>query len=196
MSLEKVAKGMGSAVKIIIYGFILLTAVGVIIAISVGGGDSKSEKPADVRKIDPMAVKNSNEVVESADASKVAALPASAPVVPQDSIESKVKVELLKLTPEGFNDIADAYTGIGLKVKITNESDKPIHGIKGSLSIKDAFDDEAGGFTIKVDETIKPGEVKTFDWVYSINVYRASDQKMTQLKKWTASFKAEKILVD
>lgn len=195
MSLEKLAKGMGSAVKIIVYGFILIFVLGLIIAFGVGG-DSTTEKPVEVSKIDPAVLKNSPKVVESEGAAKSNDAAASTPVAQKDSIESKVKVELLSLAPDNYLDVLNAYAAVALKVKITNDSDKAIHGVKGRLQLKNAFGDNAGAFSIETDETIQPGKSREFNWSYKISTYDSDDQKMATLKKWTAEFKVEKILVE
>ncbi|WP_024814983.1 hypothetical protein [Acidovorax sp. JHL-3] len=200
MSLEKLAGGMGSLVKIILFGFILFVVAGLFMAYMLTNGEPR-DVPASVSKIDSQTVSTAENVVQKVpkdESAEAATVPVVVPSqdIPVDSVESKIKLDLVSIAPKEFNEIANAYSGIGLQVKVTNGSEKVVHGIKGTLVLRDAFGDLAGSFGIKIDQTLQPGETKSFDWVYEINLFSSSDQKMTQLNKWQSTFKAEKILLD
>ena len=111
-------------------------------------------------------------------------------------MESKIKVEVTKINGEDYNEYAKAYSGIGLDIKVSNNSDQVIQGIKGDITIIDAFGDVAGTFTFKNDDTMKPGTTKKHELVYKANLFNNKQQKLVEIKKWTSTFKAEKILVD
>lgn len=174
MSVENVASKLGATLKIIIYGFILLCIVSYFVVSSVA--DNKEKRNEVVQKI-PEQVQT-----------------ATAPKVP--SLEDKITVELLEVTPGRVNQITNTYSSVGLKVKINNSNEKPIQGIKGRLIVLNAFGDAVSRFNIESDETIQGNSSKTYDWGYELNVVDSRDQKITDLKKWTTKFEVEKILVE
>ena len=209
MSLEKVASGLGSIIKIIVYGFIILVIIGMFFAYKMVGDskEAKSNKPAEIAKVSQDVVKPNKEVVESKKGDTATESTAKAetekPVVESvvkepeaDTIESKIGIEILDIKPGNPNSVAKAYNSIDLKVRITNDSDKVVQGIKGSLILKDAFGDDVMAFSIKEDGTIKPHTSKIDNLSYEISMFSNKEQNATQLKKWSSQFKPIKILVD
>lgn len=200
--MEKIASGLGSIVKIIVYGFILLVIAGMVLAFNYSGSKPTEKKPAEVSKIDQQAIKQESGVVENkTDTTKVETQPTVEKEQTKEEpatnpLESKISLEVTKITGENYNDIAKAYSGIGLGIKVSNNSDQVIQGIKGEIIIIDAFGDVAGTFNFKEDTTMKPGTTKKHEFVYKANLFNTKQQKIIDIKKWTTTFKAEKILVD
>lgn len=165
MNVETLANKLGATIKVFVYGFILLIIVAWFFTKFQEGGE----------KVEKYKSQQQEQV--------------------QAGVDNKIDVELLGIEEGNYNDIAKAYDSVKLKVKIINNSDKDIEGVKGSLYVLDAFDSKTGSFEIESDEGLKAHESKEYNWTYSINLFDQGSQKVVGLKKWKSKFEAQKVLV-
>lgn len=207
MSLEKVASGLGSIVKIIIYGFILLVIVAMFFAYKMmDKATTKTERPVEVvknvntisnepkTKPETKPETNTNsEVKDSADNSpKIETPPPKQEPVKEPELK-QVSVELLKMTPVR-SDFSSGYSGANLKIQITNNTDNVIGGYMGDLTIKDGFGDTLMIIEDKYDKDLKPNKSIVVDRYIKLNPFIDRDQRLGAATKYKASFELKKVI--
>lgn len=205
MSLEKVASGLGSIIKIIIYGFILLVIVGIVFAYKMVGDskEAKASKPVEVVK-NTGTITNEPKSLPEKQVSSNEATSSQNPLQKENNLEQKeevksepelkqVSVELIKMSPEE-SKYMEGYSGVDFKVKVTNNTDKVIGGFMGELTIKDGFGDTLKIISMKYDKDLGANKSIVLDRYVKLNPYIASDQRFAATTKYKGSFELKKVI--
>lgn len=117
------------------------------------------------------------------------------PTIEAKKEESKIVLNLLEMKPDNYNEMAKAYSNMRIKYTVTNNYSKDVEAFKGSLEINDIFGKYIDSFQIKEDSTLKAGETKTFEYTYSINLFKPGREDLFNLSKWKSSFVLEDVIL-
>lgn len=120
-------------------------------------------------------------------------------MVPANTEQAKIELQkvTLEITDKGFHQ-ADYMSGsyqdqITMSLKFTNNTDKEIRGVEGTLTFYDIFDNEISTKSISYDKEIPAKESKIWESGIDYNQFMDEDVKLknTELKnlkyKWNVS---------
>lgn len=94
-------------------------------------------------------------------------------------VNDLTKKVTLEITKKGFieGDFSDYNT---FTLKLTNNTDKDIEGIKGFIVMNDLFGDQITGITLTYDKGILAGESKLYNASVDYNQFMDKDIKLKQ----------------
>lgn len=112
--------------------------------------------------------------------------PSPAPaVVAAPTLEQQIQVSLLKITPLAPNTLGQ-FQAVKLDLKLANNSDQAVSGLKVDIEVFDAFGDKINGFEYKFEKDLPPRTALDYSTNVELNPFNRSDQELATIKNWKA----------